>query len=93
MLTRAVNRNNQRIGVEIVPDSDSSSESLDESDLSLEVPNTREFQRDFEFAKNYFYITDVRYKIDHKTFIILYFQLYWSLITVRMLSILFGRKG
>lgn len=59
MLTKSLNTANQRIGSEIVADSDSGGESLNDSDLSMEVPNTREYQRDFEFAQKYFYITDV----------------------------------
>lgn len=59
MLTKSLDMVNQRMGVEIIADSDSDSESLDDSDLFLDVPNTREFQRDSEFAQKYYYITDV----------------------------------
>lgn len=62
LLVKSLEKANKRIGVEIVADTESSSDSLDDSDLAAAIPNTREFQRDSEFAPRYFYITDVCYK-------------------------------
>lgn len=59
-LAKSLKMANKKIGVEYIADSDSSSESLSDSEHNLEVPNTREYQRDFEFANKYFYITDVK---------------------------------
>lgn len=60
ILAKSLNGNaNTRLGVEIVSNSESSSELLDDSDDAPKLPNTHEFQRDSEFTEKYFYITNV----------------------------------
>lgn len=56
---------NQRLGIEIITDSEESDTTSD-SDLSsssnsTNIVNTRHYQLDAEFAKKYFFITDVSF--------------------------------
>lgn len=59
LLTQSLANTNSRLGVEIVSDSESSIESLQDSEDALDLPNTRHFQTDPQFANRYFFITNV----------------------------------
>lgn len=80
LLAQSLTNLNQRLGVEIVADTDSSAGVVEDSDSDSNTRvaiNTRHFQLDPEFAKNYFFITDVMFSNDrniHFLFSILYFQ-------------------
>lgn len=59
IMAKALKKANSRLGVEIVSDTGESDTSPD-SDANTEVHvNTRHYQTDAEFAKNYFFITNV----------------------------------
>lgn len=59
VLIKSLTNVNSRLGVEIISDSESSVESLHDSEDAIELPNTRNFQIDPEFANRYFFITNV----------------------------------
>lgn len=58
-LAASLTRLNQRIGVEIISDSDSSAGALESDPETQSDVNTRHMQLDAEFAKNYYFITQV----------------------------------
>lgn len=92
MLVDALKKANRRLGVEIISDTESSDTASD-SDLNTdENVNTRHYQLDAEFAKKYYFITNVMSSDDHS-------QKYFSCLinafkfSVKRRPILFGWRG
>lgn len=59
MLIDSLKKANRRLGVEYISDTDESDTTLDSDSNSDPVVNTRHYQLDAEFAKIYYFITNV----------------------------------